>query len=75
MKLPTVSGMDAVKIFEKFGYSMVRQRGSHIRMKHLEDHSRKPLTIPDHPVLGKGLLRKIIRDAEISTEEIMELLR
>ena len=73
-KLPVISGEKAVKCFEKLGYVVVRQKGSHIRMKHKSDESRKPLTIPKHEILGKGLLRKLLRDAEISVWDLCELL-
>jgi len=33
--LPSVSGKQAVKCFEKLGYQVIRQRGSHIRMHHI----------------------------------------
>jgi predicted RNA binding protein YcfA (HicA-like mRNA interferase family) len=74
MKLPIVSGKDAVKAFGKLGYVTVRQTGSHIRMKNQTDHSKKPLTIPNHKVVGKGLLRKLLRDAEITIDEFCNLL-
>jgi predicted RNA binding protein YcfA (HicA-like mRNA interferase family) len=74
MKLPVVSGKDAVRAFGKLGYVMVRQTGSHIRMKHQSDRSKKPLTIPNHSVVGKGLLRKLLRDAEITIEEFCNLI-
>jgi predicted RNA binding protein YcfA (HicA-like mRNA interferase family) len=48
--------------------------GSHIRMKHQSDRSKKPLTIPNHSVVGKGLLRKLLRDAEITIEDFSTLL-
>ena len=73
-RLPVVSREKAVKCFEKMGYVIVRQKGSHIRMWHKSDRSKKPLTIPKHKVLGKGLLRKLLRDAEISIEEFRVLL-
>ena len=73
-RLPIISGEKAVKCFEKQGYVVVRQKGSHIRLMHKSDKSKKPLTIPEHKVLGKGLLRKLLRDAEISVEEFCELL-
>ena len=73
-KLPVISGEKAVKCFEKQGYVVIRQKRSHIRMRHKSDRSKKPLTIPKHKVLGKGLLRKLLRDAEISVEEFRELL-
>ena len=72
--LPIISGEKAVKCFEKQGYVVVRQKGSHIRLKYKSDKSKKPLTIPEHKVLGKGLLIKRLRDAEISVEVFCELL-
>lgn len=65
---------EAVHCFEKLGYEVVRQRGSHMRLAHKTDTHKKPLTIPRHAELGKGLLRKLIRDAEISVDEFVELL-
>jgi predicted RNA binding protein YcfA (HicA-like mRNA interferase family) len=74
MKLPVISGKDAVKAFGKLGYVTVRQTGSHIRMKHQSDISKNPLSIPNHKVIGKGLLRKLLRDAEITIDELYNLL-
>ena len=71
-KLPLVSGKTAIKAFIRIGYRIVRQRGSHIRLYH---PNRRPLTIPDHKVLGKGLLRKLLRDAELSIEDFIKLLK
>jgi predicted RNA binding protein YcfA (HicA-like mRNA interferase family) len=31
-KLPVISGDDLVKALEKFGYAVVRQKGSHVRL-------------------------------------------
>ncbi|HEC67453.1 MAG TPA: addiction module toxin, HicA family [Candidatus Desulfofervidus auxilii] len=73
-KLPSISADKAIKCFEKLGYEVVRQRGSHIRMHHKFNKSKKPLTIPNHKVLGKGLFRKLLRDAKISIEEFLRLL-
>jgi predicted RNA binding protein YcfA (HicA-like mRNA interferase family) len=73
-KLPVTSGSQAIKCFKKMGYQVIRQRGSHVRMHHKSDSSKQPLTIPLHKTLGKGLLRKLLRDAQITTEEFLELL-
>ena len=72
-KLPILSGDQAVRCFEKLGYHVVRQHGSHVRMQHKVDKNKKPLTIPRHKTLGKGLLRKLIRDADISIERLIHL--
>ena len=71
-KLPQISGKTAIKIFCKIGYRVTRQKGSHIRLHHSD---KKPLTIPNHKVLGKGLLRKLLRDSELPTEEFIKLLK
>lgn len=72
-KLPIISGKNTVRRFEKIGYVIVRQKGSHIRMHHKTDKSKKPLSIPLHSTLGRGLLKRLIRDAEISVEEFLNL--
>jgi predicted RNA binding protein YcfA (HicA-like mRNA interferase family) len=46
--LPVVSGREAIRVLEELGYRVVRQRGSHIRLRHATAPSRKPLAIPDH---------------------------
>ncbi len=73
-KIPRISGAEAVKAFMKIGYNSVRQRGSHIRLLH-NDPRRLPLTIPNHKELGIGLLRKLLRNAQMTVDELIELLR
>ena len=70
-KLPVLSGREIVKILDKIGYREIRQRGSHIR---LICQNRKSITVPNYKIISKGLLRKILRDAEISREEFLKLL-
>jgi predicted RNA binding protein YcfA (HicA-like mRNA interferase family) len=71
-KLPSVSGKIAIKAFVKIGYNIARQKGSHIRLLH---PNRDPLTIPNHKLLGRGLLRKLLRDAQLSVDDFVDLLR
>lgn len=71
-KLPLVSGKTAIKVFIKIGYQVIRQKGSHIRLHHPK---KKPLTVPNHKVLGKGLLRKLLRDSELLIEDFIKLLK
>ena len=74
-KIPRISGKQAVKAFEKIDYQVVRQKGSHIRMVCSINKNQKPLTVPDHKELGIGLVRKLLRDADISVEEFIKLLK
>ncbi len=73
-KLPIVSAKEAIKAFEKMDYQIIRQKGSHIRMHSKIDKSKQPLTIPNHKMIGKGLLRKLLRDAELTVEDFLNLL-
>jgi predicted RNA binding protein YcfA (HicA-like mRNA interferase family) len=72
-KLPTVESNKVIKALEKAGFQVVRQKGSHVRMKH-EDG--RVVTIPVHKGknLGKGLLKKILRDTELTVDEFIDLL-
>lgn len=73
-KLPTVTAKQVILALEKVGFEVVRQRGSHARLKHTDG---RVVTIPIHSGqnLGKGLLRKILRDAELNREEFIDLLK
>jgi predicted RNA binding protein YcfA (HicA-like mRNA interferase family) len=70
-KLPRVSGATIIKALKQAGYFQVRQQGSHVRLAHRE---RAPTTVPLHDVIGPGLLRKILRDTEMTPEEFLALL-
>jgi predicted RNA binding protein YcfA (HicA-like mRNA interferase family) len=73
-KQPVVSGQEAVTAFEKIGYRVVRRKGSHIRLRDDDNEKHRPLTVPDHKTLKTGLLRRLIRDADLTVEEFERLL-
>lgn len=71
-KLPAWPHGKVIRALEKLGYSIVRQKGSHVRMHHPYKIS---ITIPTHNPVAKGTLRKIIRDAEISVKALIDLAK
>ena len=73
--LPVISGRQAIAALRRIGYVVVRQKGSHVRLRNPTDPSRAPVTIPDHKELKSGTLRAIIRDAGLNAEQFAELLR
>jgi predicted RNA binding protein YcfA (HicA-like mRNA interferase family) len=73
-KLPVVSGDDLIRVLEKIGYVRVRQKGSHVRLRHSTEPQRKQLTIPLHKTLKRGLLRHLLTDARISVEKFSTYL-
>ena len=63
-KLKRLSGSDVIKIFNSFGFFIQSQKGSHVKLKRINSYGRKQiLTIPNHPILDKGTLKAIIRQA------------
>jgi predicted RNA binding protein YcfA (HicA-like mRNA interferase family) len=71
-KLPVVSGDECIAALQKLGYRIKRIRGSHVW---LVCPGRHPVPVPKHRELGRGILRKIIRSADISVEEFINLLK
>ena len=71
-RLANISGKDAVKAFAKAGWEVVGQVGSHVVMT--KQAQRANLSIPQHRELAAGTLRALIRAAELTVEEFLELL-
>lgn len=72
-KLPVISGAGAIKKLEKLGYTVTRQKGSHVRLHHSTDSNKKLLTVPLHMELKPGLLSQILKDADVSREQFSDL--
>lgn len=59
-----------IKILNKFGFQVVRQRGSHLVLRK-ED---KIISVPRHSPVTMGTLREILLEAEISEQEFIKHL-
>ncbi len=70
--LPVLSGRKVVRVFEKLGWQIVRQRGSHIIM--VKENEIATLSVPDHKEIAKGTLRSLIRTAGITVDEFVSEL-
>jgi len=73
-KLPVISGDKLIRALGKFGYVVVRQKGSHVRLRHSTDPQRLPITVPLHDEIALGTLRRILRDAAVTGEQLLSLL-
>jgi len=73
-RLPILSGVEVIKTLQKAGFRILRQKGSHIFLKH---NDGRTTVVPVHKgeTIDRGLLKKILRDANTSTEEFLELLQ
>jgi predicted RNA binding protein YcfA (HicA-like mRNA interferase family) len=78
-KLPLASGRDVVKLLNRLGYEVVRQRGSHIRLMRMTEEGEHHITVPDHKEMAKGTLSDILSAASRATgipkKNLIEMLR
>jgi len=70
-RLRLCSGAEAVQKFERAGWTVARQRGSHVMM--VKPGYEYTLSVPQHNELGPGLLRKLIRQADLTVEAFNSL--
>jgi predicted RNA binding protein YcfA (HicA-like mRNA interferase family) len=72
-RLPACSGAEAVRAFGRLGYEFDHQTGSHIILRH--PGTRRRLTVPDHRMIAKGTLRSLIREAGLTKDQFIDLLK
>jgi len=66
-KIKLCSGAEAANKFQRLGWSIARQKGSHLML--IKQGYLYTLSVPQHRELGPGILRKLIKQAGISVEE------
>lgn len=71
-KLPSVTGKEVVTALTNAGFEVVRQRGSHVFMRHADGRAT---VVPVHAgeSIGPGLLSRILIDTDISRAEFVGL--
>ena len=75
MKLPRLSGREVIKIISKQGFEIVRQKGSHIILIKKSEAEKRAVVVPNHKEIDKGTLLEIIRQAGLTRNEFLELIR
>ena len=72
-RIPRVTGADVIAALGKLGFAVLRIKGSHHFLHH--DDGRATV-VPAHSgeTLGTGLLHKILRDCQLSVDELRKLL-
>ena len=73
-KLPSIKPKELIKIFEKLGYIVDRQKGSHVILYHYS--IRKRLTIPMHTKdVPSGTLVAIVKQSGLTKGEFLKEIR
>lgn len=63
-RLKRLSGREVIAIFQKFGFTVASQKGSHVKLvRDSLGGERQVLTVPNHPELDTGTCRAILRQA------------
>lgn len=68
-KLPRTSGAAIVKALERLGFVKVRQSGSHVILR----RGTKGCVVPLHSEVKVGTLAGLLRQAEVSPEEFIDV--
>ena len=70
-RLPRPKGKEIIRILERAGFRIIRTKGSHAFLRHLDGRAT---VVPVHSgdTIGPGLLQAILRDVEMSVEDLIE---
>lgn len=78
-KRPVVSGERLLKVLVRLGYEVIRQRGSHVRLRKLTVAGDHNITVPMHDELAKGTLNDILTQVSIwngiSEDDLIEMIK
>ncbi len=76
MKFPLVSSDKILKILvNKKGFSITRQKGSHISLHKKTEEGILLVVVPEKRTVKKGTLLSILRQARMKRDEFMNLLK
>jgi len=67
--LPLLRPREVVRAFERLGWQVARQHGSHIILTKLG--AAATLSVPDHPEVARGTLRALIAKAGLAVGEFL----
>jgi len=67
--IPTLSGREVVRVFQSHGWTVARQRGSHIILT--KEGHMATLSVPDHREVARGTLRSLVRAAGLTMEQFL----
>jgi len=70
---PSISGRQLIKALRRLGFEVIRVKGSHHFLQHPDGRCT---VVPVHrgEAIGRGLLAQILRDCDVSREELQEQL-
>ena len=73
-KVPSLSYIQIVRALQRDGWTVVRQRGSHIRLQRRIDNELVKITVPAHRPVKASTLSHILKQARLELDRFLELL-
>jgi len=70
VKLPQISGEGLISILKKYGFEVVRQKGSHVSLVKFAVNGTKKTVVPLHNSLARGTLMDILKQAGLKKEDL-----
>jgi predicted RNA binding protein YcfA (HicA-like mRNA interferase family) len=72
-KLLSLTGKQLIAALRRLGFEVIRSRGSHTFLRHSDGRAT---TVPVHAgeTIGPGLLSRILRDCDISRDDLAGVL-
>ena len=74
-KLPIISGKNLLKLLKKYGFLEVRKKGSHVFVRDASGNFSTIIPVHGNEDLGKGLLKSILNDLNVSIEDLVDMLK
>ena len=75
MKLPLVSGNDVIKLLQKEGFVVVRQKGGHVSMHKKVNNKTLLVVVPLKKEIKKGTLLSIIKQSGMTREDFINKVK
>lgn len=72
-RLPVLGWRQVTTALERAGFVFDRQKGSH--MVYYEPQTNHTVVVPKHRAIKRGMLREIIKGANLTREEFLNLLK
>ena len=73
--LPHLSGREIIRALERLGFVQARQRGSHVVMKKSAPEGNVGCVVPTHSEVAIGTLRSILKQAKVSADEFVKVVK
>ena len=77
-KMPVVSAKQLLALLQHLNYTIVRQRGSHVRLEKITEAGSHKITVPHHNPIAKGTLNDILKKVavwnQVSKETLIDML-